>query len=332
MPTCSRARPSSPAPTGFAAGSRAVRRRGRRRRRRSSTGRRSPRSSSPTRRPARDLEAIVHPEVRRRIAEGIAATPTPTTWSWSTPAADRDGDAPRLRRSSWSCRRRPRRRSPGSSRGGWTEADVRARMAAQLPLEEQGGARPTSCSTTRAPSSRARGAGRRAVGTTRRLTRDPIGILRPCGRAVLFDAGETLVHPAPSFPELFAACSRGAGHERDRSRTCLTASAAVLHRFSEAARRPASCGRPRPSAPRPFWIGVYERMLEELGVAVADGLRDALYERFTDLANYALFDDVPADPRRARRGGPDARDRVELRGVARGPARASACATGSPSV
>ena len=34
-------------------------------------------------------------------------------------------------------------------------------------------------------------------------------------RAVFFDAGETLVHPAPSFPELFAQVVTREGYPRD---------------------------------------------------------------------------------------------------------------------
>lgn len=107
---------------------------------------------------------------------------------------------------------------------------------------------------------------------------------------MLFDAGETLVHPSPSFPELFSRIVRDAGHERDPD-DVLEASAAVLRRFSEAS-RDGDLWTLSPEASRTFWLGVYGRMLESLGLPSADGLRETLYEGFTDLGNYALFDDV----------------------------------------
>jgi putative hydrolase of the HAD superfamily len=109
-------------------------------------------------------------------------------------------------------------------------------------------------------------------------------------RFVFFDAGETLVHPDPSFPELFTSLLSAEGHERTPEQV-LDASRQVYHRFSEAARdRELWTTSPERSAR--FWKGVYERMLSELGLPASDGLRDALYRTFTDMENYALFGDV----------------------------------------
>lgn len=107
---------------------------------------------------------------------------------------------------------------------------------------------------------------------------------------MLFDAGETLVHPAPSFPELFARIVHDAGHDRDPDEV-VAASAAVRRRFSEAA-RDGLLWTLTPESSRAFWLGVYEQMLRSLDLPSADGLRDTLYDGFTDLGNYALFDDV----------------------------------------
>lgn len=109
-------------------------------------------------------------------------------------------------------------------------------------------------------------------------------------RAVLFDVGETLVHPAPSFPELFAAVLAAAGHRRDPD-AVIAASRSVFHRFSEAA-RDNELWTTSPERSERFWTSVYARMLDELGLAGDDGLRDTLYATFTDPGNYALFDDV----------------------------------------
>jgi putative hydrolase of the HAD superfamily len=111
-------------------------------------------------------------------------------------------------------------------------------------------------------------------------------------RAVLFDAGETLVHPAPSFPELFAGVLSTRGIERSPE-AVIEASRAVFHRFSEAA-RDNDLWTTSPEASARFWKSVYARMIRELDIGAADGLADTLYEAFTDQRNYALFDDVAA--------------------------------------
>jgi putative hydrolase of the HAD superfamily len=109
-------------------------------------------------------------------------------------------------------------------------------------------------------------------------------------RAVLFDVGETLVHPAPSFPELFSDVVARAGHARSPE-DVVDASRAVFHRFSEAA-RDAELWTTSPERSARFWKGVYERMLTQLGIDDDGRLADVLYATFTDPANYALFDDV----------------------------------------
>ena len=121
----------------------------------------------------------------------------------------------------------------------------------------------------------------------------------------MFDVGETLVHPAPSFAELFASIVREAGHERDAD-AVLEATAAVRRGFSEAS-RDGDLWTLTAESSRAFWLRVYERMLEALDLPSADGLREQLYTGFTDLANYALFDDVP-----------EALDRLAAEGVTLG--------------
>jgi putative hydrolase of the HAD superfamily len=109
-------------------------------------------------------------------------------------------------------------------------------------------------------------------------------------RAVLFDAGETLVHPVPSFPEVFVRIVAASGH-RCEPDDVVAASAIVLERFSEAAARDERWTT-SPERSRRFWTDIYERMLEALALPAHDGLRDTLYRGFTDLANYGVFDDV----------------------------------------
>ena len=109
-------------------------------------------------------------------------------------------------------------------------------------------------------------------------------------RAVLFDVGETLVHPAPSFPELFSTVVAGEGHARSPE-AVINASRAVFHRFSEAA-RDVELWTTSPERSARFWKSVYERMLGELDIPDDGHLSDVLYATFTDPANYELFDDV----------------------------------------
>jgi putative hydrolase of the HAD superfamily len=109
-------------------------------------------------------------------------------------------------------------------------------------------------------------------------------------RAVFFDAGETLVHPVPSFHELFATIVTREGHPRGPG-DVVAASSVVTQRFSDAARENA-LWTTSPERSQAFWLDVYERMLTELDLPGGDGLRDTLYRAFTDPANYGLFDDV----------------------------------------
>lgn len=108
--------------------------------------------------------------------------------------------------------------------------------------------------------------------------------------AVFFDAGETLVHPHPTFPELFALILTREGHPVDveevRSRSHV-----VFERFAHAARAK-SLWTTTPERSRAFWREVYEILLDDLGIPDDHDLVDRVYAEFTDLANYALFEDV----------------------------------------
>lgn len=108
--------------------------------------------------------------------------------------------------------------------------------------------------------------------------------------AVFFDAGETLVHPHPTFPDLFARILKREGHEvspeRIRERIHV-----VFDRFRTAAETN-ELWTTSPERSRRFWHDVYTIFLRDLGIADGDGLVETVYAEFTDLANYALFDDV----------------------------------------
>jgi putative hydrolase of the HAD superfamily len=120
-------------------------------------------------------------------------------------------------------------------------------------------------------------------------------------RAVFFDAGETLVHPHPTFPDLFSKVLAREGYDVDaeviRERIHI-----VSDRFAHAAETN-ELWTTTPERSRAFWHDVYGIFFRELGISDANGLIDTVYAEFTDLANYALFEDVVPMLRRLRNAG-----------------------------
>ena len=108
--------------------------------------------------------------------------------------------------------------------------------------------------------------------------------------AVFFDAGETLVHPHPSFPELFALVLRREGHDVSAG-VVADKILLIAERFQRAAREN-ELWTTTAERSKAFWISVYETFLAELALPADDELLEILHAEFTDLANYSLFDDV----------------------------------------
>jgi putative hydrolase of the HAD superfamily len=119
--------------------------------------------------------------------------------------------------------------------------------------------------------------------------------------AVFFDAGETLVHPAPSFPELFAAIVTREGHPRDTEQI-VDGLAIVSDEFARAAGEN-ELWTTSPDRSRRFWLGVYDRFLDVLEIPSTNGLPETLYREFTTLQNYTAFDDVRPTLERLREQG-----------------------------
>ena len=109
-------------------------------------------------------------------------------------------------------------------------------------------------------------------------------------RAVFFDAGETIVHAHPSFPELLTTVLRREGFDADPEivRQNLYV---VTDRFLEAS-RDGNLWSTSPEKSRVFWASIYRTLLAEMGLPFGDGLAEAIYRTFTDLSNYRLFPDV----------------------------------------
>ncbi len=108
---------------------------------------------------------------------------------------------------------------------------------------------------------------------------------------VFFDAGETILHPHPSFPELFArVCARhGFAVETARVRAVQERLAPHLVDLAE------ETGVENPSLSSDdsvrFWSHLYRRLLAELGHE-DEALVGRLYATFSSSASYRLFDDA----------------------------------------
>jgi putative hydrolase of the HAD superfamily len=109
-------------------------------------------------------------------------------------------------------------------------------------------------------------------------------------RMVFFDAGETLLYPHPSFPELFALVMRAEGHEVDPAAVRENL-APVSELFLDAARKKEVWSN-TPERSREFWQRVYGVLLDRLGLPGGEEVFGRLEREFTDLGNYRLFPDV----------------------------------------
>ena len=103
--------------------------------------------------------------------------------------------------------------------------------------------------------------------------------------AVFFDAGETLVHPHPTFPDLFAQILRREGYDV-APETIVERGEVVFDRFRAAARSN-ELWTTSLERSRRFWHDVYTIFLRELDIPDANGLIDVVYREFTDTAQFA---------------------------------------------
>lgn len=108
---------------------------------------------------------------------------------------------------------------------------------------------------------------------------------------VFFDAGETLIHPHPSFPELFATVCRRHDVDVRPSDVESVQERLAPHLIDLAEDTGVTQPSLDPDDSLAFWTFLYRRFLEELGVE-DDGLPQALYNTFSDSASYKVFDDV----------------------------------------
>ncbi|MBC7247807.1 MAG: HAD-IA family hydrolase [Actinobacteria bacterium] len=108
--------------------------------------------------------------------------------------------------------------------------------------------------------------------------------------AIFFDAGETLVHPVPSFPQLFSSQCAAYGLEVD----LLAVSKTTRRLMAEVEARQVKgfTFSNHPEKSRRFWLSFYGRLVRELGYEGDDGLAHALYETFSRPENYTAYQDA----------------------------------------
>src|SRR5215207_7956917 len=112
---------------------------------------------------------------------------------------------------------------------------------------------------------------------------------------VLFDAGDTLLAPAPSFQGRFMAVAAEHGLPLEEAAVDAAIADAV-----RAAEWPSDWTDT--ATQMEFWVGFHRQVLADLGHEGRE-LADALFEAFSDPAAYRLFDDVrPALDELAARG------------------------------
>jgi putative hydrolase of the HAD superfamily len=108
---------------------------------------------------------------------------------------------------------------------------------------------------------------------------------------VFFDAGETLLHPDPSFHELFADVCTRKGYEVDVDQVLAVQQRLAPHLVELAE----ETGIVAPSLDAgdslTFWSHLYRRLLGELGIEDESLVTD-MYTTFSSSSSYRLFDDV----------------------------------------
>ena len=107
---------------------------------------------------------------------------------------------------------------------------------------------------------------------------------------VFFDAGETILHPHPSFAELFALTCHRHGIEVEADDVARAQDRLAPHLLEIGD----ESGIENPSlsaeASYEFWMYLYRRLLQELNLD--EMLAAELYRVFSDSRSYKLYDDV----------------------------------------
>ena len=108
---------------------------------------------------------------------------------------------------------------------------------------------------------------------------------------VFLDAGETILHPHPSFPELFAKVCNDYGADVASEQVAELQQRLAPFLVDLAAESGIENPSLTPDGSRTFWSYLYRRFLAELGIE-DEKLTTRLYDVFSHPSSYALFDDV----------------------------------------
>ena len=119
---------------------------------------------------------------------------------------------------------------------------------------------------------------------------------------VFFDAGETLVHPMPSFPQLFMEVCAEHGLEANLE-TLSSATRRIMAGVEERQRQGYTFSNDAGKSRR-FWLDFYARLTSEMGHVREDGMLPlALYEAFSRPSAYGAYHDAHAVLRELRGRG-----------------------------
>jgi putative hydrolase of the HAD superfamily len=119
---------------------------------------------------------------------------------------------------------------------------------------------------------------------------------------VFLDAGETILHPHPSFPELFARTCLEHGYSVSPEEVAPVLYGMVRDMGTVAAEIGVSAPSTTAAGSYALWTHIYRRCLDGLGIT-DDSLPDELYSVFSDSATYRLYPDaLPAVDRLRQKG------------------------------
>ena len=108
---------------------------------------------------------------------------------------------------------------------------------------------------------------------------------------IFFDAGETLIHPLPSFPELFMTVCAEHGLEVDFE-ILRTATRKLMAGVEDRQRQGYTFSNEARKSRR-FWLDFYGSLVSEMGYGQEDGILPlALYQTFSMPSNYGAYQDV----------------------------------------
>jgi putative hydrolase of the HAD superfamily len=108
---------------------------------------------------------------------------------------------------------------------------------------------------------------------------------------VFLDAGETILHPHPSFPELFARTCLEHGYDVSPEEVAPVLYGMVRDMGTVAAEIGVSAPSTTEAGSHALWTHIYRRCLDGLDIPI-DTLPDELYSVFSDSATYRLYPDA----------------------------------------